>query len=125
MSTPTVKLTGVLDTVFQTEQVTERFQKRLFWLREPEQPGLFRPSTWEIELQQADCDQLDKYERGTTLEVEVEVKGYRYQRKDGSAVVGTTLRCVGLRSVSPLPVRQTSYPDYAARREQPRQRTIG
>lgn len=92
MASKTVKLTGILTDIFPPE-TRPSFSKQVFWLKEPDTERY--PQHWEIELHNEDIRRMT-FEIGDVLEVEVEIRGRRWE-KGGRVNIFTSLKCVGLR----------------------------
>jgi hypothetical protein len=103
----TTKLTGILTDVFPIETFQSGFAKRVFWLKEPDTERY--PQHWQIELQQSDVSQIDQYKTGDTLEVEVEIRGKKWEIYGGKQGIVTSLKCVGILLKERLPA-MTSKP---------------
>jgi hypothetical protein len=66
-----MQIKGTLNAVFATEQVTDKFRKRVFWL---DIPGEY-PQTISLEFTQDKCSELDRYKAGDEVEVEFNLRG--------------------------------------------------
>lgn len=66
---------------YQTQQITDSFQKREFVVEFAENPQY--PEFIKFELIQANCDQLDGYEVGDTIDVSFNLKGRKWTDKSG------------------------------------------
>lgn len=93
----TIKLVGIVTDVFPTQNVTNNFTKRVFWVKEPDSNQY--PQHWEVELHNDEAKRLQGYAAGDPVEVEVEVRGRQYTRQ-GSRCIFTSLKCVGLRKLT-------------------------
>lgn len=89
------KLTGILTDVFPTEPINANFQKRVFWLKQPD--TVQYPQHWEIELHQQEVRRLDQYNIGDSLEVDVEIRGRQFSRRDTSRAIVITLKATGIK----------------------------
>lgn len=105
MST-TAKLQGILTDVFPIE-TTPRFTKRVFWFKEPDTERY--PQHWEVELVGEDVKQIMSVKIGDRIECEVEVRGRKYQKRDRSLAIFTTLRCVGIQLLERIQDQGTGY----------------
>lgn len=106
----TIKLTGILTDVFPTE-ITKTVTKKKFWLKEPDTERY--PQHWELELVGQDADRLKGIKVGDRLECEVEVRGRKFKRRDGSGEgIFTMLKCVGILVLDKLEV-----PGFVARKK--------
>lgn len=86
------KLIGVLADKFPAE-TKANFTKRVFWVKEPDVERY--PQTWEVELHNDDCRRLDAFQVGDPVEVEVEIRGRKYN-SGGSARIYNSLKAVGM-----------------------------
>lgn len=62
---------GAIKMIGETNQVTEKFKKREFWIETDSQ----YPQVISIEAQQDFCTELDKFSEGETVEVSIEIRG--------------------------------------------------
>lgn len=96
----TTKLRGILTDVFPVE-TTPNFSKKVFWLKQPDTERY--PQHWEIELHGQDIDRLKGVKVGDVLECEVEIRGRKFKRRNGSGDgIFTTLKCVGMELLDKL-----------------------
>lgn len=91
-------LTGLIHTVFDQEQVTEKFRKRILWLQEI---NAQYPNTWEITFINNDCSVLDSYKDkiGTLVNVDYAVQGKLIRKVDKEFVINT-IRGLGIKKVN-------------------------
>lgn len=115
---PTVTLTGILTDAFNTEQISDRFRKRIFWLNEINARDPRYANTWEIELHQDDCDRLDEFKPGDTLVAECDVRGRKVQTNAGWRVF-TALKCNSLNKAGSVAAIHANPPNYQERRGYP------
>jgi hypothetical protein len=86
-----VTLRGTIVNIQDSEIVGTNFEKRVFWLQERD---VEYPSTWNLEMQQGDCNKLDAYQRGDHVECQVSIRGRAGQKRDGSGPYCiNTLKC--------------------------------
>ncbi len=97
-------LVGILTDVFPVE-TTASFSKRVFWLKEPDTERY--PQHWEIELHGEETRRILDVKIGDRLQVEVQVRGRKYQKKDRSQAIFTSLKCVGLKLLEQIEVSQS------------------
>jgi hypothetical protein len=89
-------LRGILTDIFPTDTISERFTKRVFWVKEPDREQY--PQHWEVELHNDDAKQINKFEVGDHVEVEVELRGKQYTRRGSySKAIVMSLKAVGLK----------------------------
>ena len=91
----TTKLVGILTDIFATEQVTQNFRKRVFWLKQPDTERY--PQHWEIELHQDDVGRLDQYRMNDRLEVEVEIRGKLYGKTGTNQRIFISLKATAIK----------------------------
>lgn len=96
----TAKLTGILTDVFPVETFPNGFVKKIFWLKQPDRERY--PQHWSIELHNEDTKQLNRVAIGDRLEVEVEIRGRKYFKRDRSEGIVVSLVCVGMRILDKL-----------------------
>lgn len=76
-----MKIIGTLYAVGSTEVISEKFQKRDFVIETDEK----YPQFLTIQMINDQCDELDRFQPGDNLEVDINLKGRKYQsKKDGS-----------------------------------------
>lgn len=78
-----------IDNIFPSEIFGASFETRKFWVTELE--GKY-PNSFELQMQQGDCNVLDGFAPGDVVELKVEVKG-RAWSKNGKSGVMNTLKC--------------------------------
>ncbi len=93
MASKTIKLTGILTDVFPVE-TRPNFSKQVFWLKEPDTERY--PQHWEIELHNEDIRRMT-FESGDVLEVEVEIRGRKWEKPGRRESIFMSLKCVGLK----------------------------
>jgi hypothetical protein len=84
-----IVITGKIDSIYETQQFGQYFEKRLFWLVEDVPKN---SNVWELELQQGECVTLDKYKSGELVECTVEITGKKFS-KQGKDRVFNALHC--------------------------------
>src|SRR5687767_1949330 len=94
------KLTGILTDIFHTETFPSGFAKRVFWIKQPDTERY--PQQWQIELHQSDVTQIDRFKIGDTIEVEVEIRGKKWDKGSSVGIV-MSLKCLGIGLVKSLP----------------------
>ena len=76
-----MEVSGKLHTVFETKQVTERFQKREFVMEVEDNPKY--PQTVLFQLTGDRCEQLDSYKAGDQVRVEFSLRGREWTSPKG------------------------------------------
>lgn len=102
------KLTGILTDIFPTETFPSGFAKRVFWLKEPDTERY--PQHWQMELQNSDVTQIEQYKIGDTLEVEVEIRGKKWEKYPDKQGIVISLKCVGILLKERLPAMTSKRP---------------
>lgn len=83
-----ITVTGTIKQIFNSE-VYGNFEKRVFWVEENTDKY---PNTYQLEMQQGECNRLDSFKAGDKVECNIEVKG-RWYHKNGKEGVINTLKC--------------------------------
>lgn len=81
------EVTGKLYKKFDTQQVTDSFQKREFVVEMED--GAY-PQIVKFQLTQANCEKLDRYNEGDEVKVTFNLRGREYN-KDGKTMYFTNL----------------------------------
>lgn len=102
----TTKIKGILTDVFPVE-TRPSFSKRVIWIKEPDTERY--PQHWEVELHGADIRAAEKLKIGDSIEMEVEVRGRQYKRRDGSKAIFLTLKANSLELKDRLNTTNTGY----------------
>jgi len=76
-----INIEGKLIEKFETVQITETFKKREFVLEYIENPEY--PEFIKIELIQNKCDLIDKINIGEKIKVYLNIKGRKWENKEG------------------------------------------
>lgn len=74
-----ITLKGEIVAIFDSKILGTSFEKREFWLREQ---NTEYPQTYNLEMQQGDCNKLDSFKKGDTVECSVSIRGRAYKKKD-------------------------------------------
>lgn len=92
---------GRIDFVGQTEQVTEKFRKRVVWIYNPATSDKYDNSEYiQFEATQDNCGKLDMFKQGEQVTVTFAVRGRKYKRKtDGNDAVFSSLVLTGIQSI--------------------------
>jgi hypothetical protein len=72
------KLIGILTDVFPVETFQSGFAKRIIWVKQPDTERY--PEHWQMELHNSDVTQIDRFRPGDKLEVEVEIRGKKWEK---------------------------------------------
>ena len=93
-----MELKGKLHRIYPTKQVAETFRKREFVIEYAENPQY--PEFIKLELIQDNCDNLDGYDEGQMVEVDINVKGRSWKGADGVEKFFNTLQAWRIRKQS-------------------------
>lgn len=74
-----LQLKGTIDTVFKTEQVSDKFKKRVFWMTIDEDSKY--PQKVQLEFTQDKTGELDKIKPGMKVEVDFNIRGNEFKGK--------------------------------------------
>lgn len=99
MSSTNAFLTGIVTDIFAVE-TRPNFSKRVFWLKEPDRER--HPQHWELELHQQDIERLKGIQIGDTIKCEVEVRGVKWKKRDGTEKLFNALKVVGIELLDQL-----------------------
>ena len=75
---------------FQTQRVSDTFQKREFVVEHAENPQY--PEFIKFELIQANCEQLEKFNIGEEINISFNLKGRKWTDKNGQVVYFNSLQ---------------------------------
>ena len=76
-----MQITGKLHAIFETKQITERFQKREFVVETADNPSY--PQMIVFQLTGDRCQNIDPYKLGDNVTVEFNVRGREWQSPSG------------------------------------------
>ena len=76
-----IEVTGKLHTIFETKQVTERFQKREFVVEISDNPKY--PQVVLFQLTGDRCEQLDRVRVGDQVRIEFSLRGREWKSPQG------------------------------------------
>lgn len=85
------KIEGYINTIFPKEQITEKFAKRVIWIKTQEQYN----NDVELQFVNDKCQDLDDFKVGDYIEITFAVGG-RVFSKDGNDKIFNTLTGVGI-----------------------------
>jgi|SRR5690606_18677827 len=98
-----LEVTGKLLVKYDVQQVNERFKKREFVLELSEEiNGNVYTNFAKMQLVQAKCDILDRFNEGDTVKVSFNIKGNRWE-KDGKVNFITNLDAWRIESAASAP----------------------
>jgi len=84
-----MEITGILHKVFETEQVNDRFKKRIFVLMYSPEMSTNYPITFQ--LSQMNCDMTDGIKLGDSIVVEFNLTGREWTNREGKVFFFNTL----------------------------------
>ncbi len=82
-------LSGKLLEIFQTKNITDKFKKREFVVEYAENANY--PQTISMEMQQDNCNALDKFSNGDYVEVTFDLRGRKWVSPQGDTKYFNTL----------------------------------
>ena len=85
-----MNINGKIIEIFETQKVTETFQKREFVIEFAENPSY--PEYIKFEVIQDRCTLLDPFKAGDTISVDFNLKGRKWQDKNGAVKYFNTLQ---------------------------------
>ena len=85
-----MNISGKIIEIFDTQKVTETFQKREFVVEYVENPSY--PEYIKFELIQDRCTLLDPFNKGDEISVEFNLKGRKWEDKNGVVKYFNTLQ---------------------------------
>lgn len=91
-----IKLSGIIETIFPSEIIGTSFEKRVFYLQEH---GSQYPNTWQLETWNGDCNILDNFKNGDHVVCSVDVRGKAWKKGDRAGVINT-LKCWSITKLS-------------------------
>lgn len=100
-----IVLKGRIKTIFPSE-VFGNFEKRIMWLEEQDNQY---PQTYEVQFTQGDCNVLDGFKEGQTVECHINLRG-RHAAKNGKEYVFNSLQCWRIKKLTDA----VNEPDLAA-----------
>jgi hypothetical protein len=111
---PSIKITGVIKNIFPSEVYGNNFEKKVFYLKEPDTEKY--PQTFSIELHQGDTNKLDSFSYGDVVTCHINIKGREWVKGERSGCINT-LQCWKIELVNkqsetqpapqPAPVKST------------------
>jgi len=109
MAENSVIIKGVITEIKETQNVSEKFKKREFEVKETQ--GDY-PNTYLIEFIQDKCDVLNAYNIGVEVEVHANLNGRKWTNKDGKVFNFLTLQAWKIGALNTL--NQESFGDVPA-----------
>ena len=85
-----MEITGKIIEIFETQQVTDKFQKREFVVEYAENPQY--PEVIKMEMIQDKCEHLDGYTIGDMVTVSVNLKGRAWTDAGGKKLYFNTIQ---------------------------------
>jgi hypothetical protein len=85
-----MEITGKIETISETFQVTDSFRKRTFSIECLDNPKY--PQYIELELVQDKCSLMDSMEIGTDIRIEFNLNGRKWTNPDGLVKYFNTLQ---------------------------------
>ena len=76
------EVSGKIIEIFEENVISEKFKKREFILEHAPNPEY--PELLKIEVVQNKCDLLDKYKVGQSVNVDINLKGRKWEKGDNS-----------------------------------------
>ena len=93
-----MNIKGRLLEKFETQKVSEKFQKREFIVEYAENPQY--PEFLKFELIQSNCDQLDSISNGSDISVTFNLKGRKWEDQQGKVKYFNSLQAWRVETVS-------------------------
>lgn len=100
-----MEIKGRVIEIFATNQISEKFRKREFVVEYAENPQY--PEYLKLEMIQDNCDHLDGYKVGDMVEVDINIKGRKYESPEKGTMYFNTLQAWRIR-----PSGDNDNPDY-------------
>lgn len=91
-----MELKGKIIVVFDTNEVSDRFSKREFVIECAENPEY--PELLKLEMIQDKCEHLDGYKAGDMVEVDINLKGRKWDDPKGGVKYFNTLQAWRIRN---------------------------
>lgn len=85
-----MELTGRIEAIFETQQISENFKKREFVLTYAENPQY--PESIKLELTQDKCEVLDGFQVGQAVFVSFNLRGRKYEHPEKGTMYFNTLQ---------------------------------
>lgn len=108
------KLTGVIHRISETQQISDKFSKREFILKE--QSNQQYEQYIQLELTQDKCSMLDNYQEGQEVEVFYNLRGRLWTNKEGVEKCFNTIQAW---KIQPAPEQYANPIQQAAQTQQP------
>lgn len=102
---------------YNTQQITDSFQKREFVVEFAENPQY--PEFLKFELIQSNCEQLENFQIGEEINISFNLKGRKWTDKNGEIKYFNSLQAWRLDRVSAEPAQTTPPPSQPSTEFQP------
>jgi len=89
---------GYIVEIKDTQQVTDKFKKRTFWVEHGSNPEY--PEVSEFQLTQDRCEILDSYQERDLIDVHFDVKGRKWTSPEGDEKCFNTLQACKIEKVA-------------------------
>ena len=93
-----MEVQGTLEKIFDAQNVTDKFKKRVFVVSHGDNPEYMESSAFEF--QQDKCSVLDKFTEGQEVNVEFNLRGRKWTNKQGEEQYFNTLQAWKINEVS-------------------------
>jgi hypothetical protein len=94
-----MKLTGTIEAIMLTQQISDKFKKREFVVEIADNPQY--PESIKIEVIQDKCDDLQGYNIGDSVEVDINLKGRKWDDPNGGVKYFNTLQAWRIKGHQP------------------------
>ena len=88
------KVEAVVTDIFPTDKITDRFSKRVIWIKTDEQ----YPQVWEVQFVNQNIDLLDNIEVNDRVEIQFGIQGKKSD-KNGNERIFNSINGFGIRKL--------------------------
>ena len=88
------KVEAVVTDIFPTDKITDRFSKRVIWIKTDEQ----YPQVWEVQFANQNIDLLDNIEVNDRVEIQFGIQGKKSD-KNGNERIINSINGFGIRKL--------------------------
>ena len=88
------KVEAVVTDIFPTDKITDRFSKRVIWIKTDEQ----YPQVWEVQFVNQNIDLLDNIEVNDRVEIQFGIQGKKSDR-NGNERIFNSINGFGIRKL--------------------------